>query len=53
MTKARQLETELDLTTEKLGIATLQLEEKEKQLAASELEMNALNRSVGSCMWYN
>merc|ERR1711872_654691 len=34
MTKARQLETELDLTTEKLGIATLQLEEKEKQLAA-------------------
>merc|ERR1712018_549232 len=46
MTKARQLETELDLTTEKLGIATLQLEEKEKQLAASELEMNALN---GGC----
>merc|ERR1712212_551962 len=44
MTKARQLETELDLTTEKLGIATLQLEEK--QLAASELEMNALNRRV-------
>merc|ERR1711997_1288173 len=44
MTKARQLETELDLTTEKLGIATLQL--KEKQLAASELEMNALNRRV-------
>merc|ERR1712142_865588 len=37
---------ELDLTTEKLGIATLQLEEKEKQLAASELEMNALNRRV-------
>ena len=50
VTKSRQLETELDLTTEKLGIATLQLEEKEKQLAASELEMNALNRSVGSCM---
>merc|ERR1712212_1267318 len=46
MTKARQLETELDLTTENLGIATLQLEEKEKQLAASELEMNALNRRV-------
>merc|ERR1712037_844383 len=42
MIKARQLETELDLTTEKLGIATLQLEEKEKQLAASELEMAAL-----------
>merc|ERR1712112_328550 len=39
MTKARQLETELDLTTEKLGIATLQLEEKEKQLSATELEM--------------
>merc|ERR1719266_817793 len=46
MTKARQLETELDLTTEKLGIATLQLEEKEKQLAATELEMNALTRRV-------
>merc|ERR1712165_648648 len=29
VTKSRQLETELDLTTEKLGIATLQLEEKE------------------------
>merc|ERR1712226_574396 len=46
MTKARQLETELDLTTEKLGIATLQLEEKEKQLSATELEMAALNRRV-------
>merc|ERR1711942_414266 len=46
MTKSRQLETELDLTTEKLGIMTLQLEEKEKQLAATELEMNALNRRV-------
>merc|ERR1711942_496532 len=45
-TKARQLETELDLTTEKLGIATLQLEEKEKLLADTELEMNALNRRV-------
>merc|ERR1712211_126694 len=45
MTKARQLETELDLTTEKLGIATLQRGEGE-QLAASELEMNALNRRV-------
>merc|ERR1712032_372355 len=38
MTKARQLETELDLTTEKLAIATLQLEEKEKLLADTELE---------------
>jgi len=45
-TKARQLETELDLTTERLGIATLKLEEKEKELAATELEMNALNRRV-------
>ena len=44
MTKARQLETELDLTVEKLGIATLQLEEKEKALSAYELEMNALTR---------
>merc|ERR1712029_719338 len=46
MTKARQLETELDLTTEKLAIATLQLEEKEKLMADTELEMNALNRRV-------
>ena len=46
VTKARQLETELDLTVEKLGIATLQLEEKEKALSASELEMNALTRYV-------
>ena len=46
MIKARQLETELDLTTEKLAIATLQLEEKEKLLADTELEMNALNRRV-------
>merc|ERR1712032_1029542 len=44
--KSRQLETELDMTAEKLGIATLQLEEKEKQLAATELEMNALTRRV-------
>merc|ERR1719491_413777 len=42
--KSRQLETELDVTTERLGIATLQL--KEKQLAATELEMNALTRRV-------
>merc|ERR1712203_1262658 len=28
--KSRQLETELDMTAERLGIATLQLEEKEK-----------------------
>merc|ERR1712200_103941 len=46
VTKSRQLETELDLTTEKLGIATLQLGEKEKQLSATELEMAALNRRV-------
>merc|ERR1711970_559890 len=46
MTKSRQLETELDLTAEKLGIATLQLEEKEKQLSATELEMAALQRRV-------
>merc|ERR1711881_305627 len=44
--KSRQLETELDITAERLGIATLQLEEKEKQLAATELEMNALTRRV-------
>merc|ERR1712115_516167 len=45
--KARQLETELDLTSEKLSIVTLQLEEKEKSLMAAEAEMNALNRRVG------
>merc|ERR1711983_708924 len=44
--KSRQLETELDITAERLSIATLQLEEKEKQLAGTELEMNALNRRV-------
>merc|ERR1712223_2297003 len=41
-----ELETKLDLTTEKLGIATLQLEEKEKQLSATELEIAAFNRRV-------
>merc|ERR1712110_1255080 len=44
--KSRQLETDLDVTAERLSIATLQLEEKEKQLAATELEMNALTRRV-------
>merc|ERR1712106_432132 len=46
LTKSRQLETDLDVTAERLSIATLQLEEKEKQLAATELEMNALTRRV-------
>merc|ERR1712080_744257 len=46
LVKSRQLETELDMTAERLGIATLQLEEKEKQLAATEFEMNALTRRV-------
>merc|ERR1712215_384391 len=45
-TKARQLETELDLTAEKFAIVSLQLEEKEKALSHAELEMNALNRRV-------
>merc|ERR1712032_1277132 len=44
--KARELETEVDLCTEKLGIVSLQLEEKEKSLLAAEAEMNALNRRV-------
>ena len=44
--KSRQLESELDLTKENLGTATLKLDEKEKQLSATELEMNALNRRV-------
>merc|ERR1711909_261131 len=46
ITKSRQLETELDLTNEKFSIVSLQLEEKEKMLAATELEMNALTRRV-------
>merc|ERR1712226_1757087 len=46
MTKARQLETELDLTNEKFGFVSIQLEEKEKLLSATELEMAALNRRV-------
>merc|ERR1711955_165411 len=44
--KSRQLETELDVTTERLGIVSLQLEDKEKSLLAAEAEMNALNRRV-------
>merc|ERR1712131_64391 len=44
--KSQQLETELDVTTERLGIVTLQLEEKEKALLAAEAEVNALNRRV-------
>merc|ERR1712130_898750 len=40
VTKSRQLETELDLTTEKLGIATLQLEEK-KVAAVAKLDKAA------------
>merc|ERR1712039_696701 len=34
--KSRQLETELDITAERLSIATLQLEEKEKFKAITE-----------------
>merc|ERR1711955_13722 len=33
--KSRQLETELDVTTERLGIVSLQLEDKEKSLLAA------------------
>merc|ERR1712025_212197 len=44
--KARQLETELDVTSERLSIVTMQLEEKEKSLLAAEAEVNALNRRV-------
>merc|ERR1739838_855143 len=44
--KAGQVETELDLTSERFGIVSLQLEEKEKSLLAAEAEMNALNRRV-------
>merc|ERR1712083_691384 len=35
--KSRQLETELDMTAERLGIATLQLEEKEVDRLEDEL----------------
>merc|ERR1712154_157809 len=38
MNKARQLETELDVTAERLSLITLQLEEKEKSLMAAEAE---------------
>merc|ERR1719379_1840054 len=46
LNKARQLETELDVTSERLSIITMQLEEKEKSLLAAEAEVNALNRRV-------
>merc|ERR1712033_121032 len=41
MNKARQLETELDLTVERFGIVSLQLEEKEKALSAAKLDKAA------------
>merc|ERR1711971_666680 len=44
--KARQLETEVDVTSERLSIVTMQLDEKEKSLLAAEAEVNALNRRV-------
>merc|ERR1712121_576989 len=44
--KAEDEVAELDVTTERLGIVSLQLEEKEKSLLAAEAEMNALNRRV-------
>ena len=42
--KTRQIDTEADLCTEKLGIVSLQLKEKEKSLLAAEAKMNALTR---------
>merc|ERR1711862_552840 len=48
VTKARQLETELDLTKEKFSIVSMKLDEKEHSLSAAELEMAALNRRVSS-----
>merc|ERR1712226_490502 len=48
MTKARQLETELDITAERLGIATLQLEEKEKLVQCeSDLEKTEERAETG------
>ena len=38
--KSQQLETELDITHERLSIVTMQLEEKEKALMAAEAEVN-------------
>jgi hypothetical protein len=34
----------VDVTSERLSLVTLQLEEKEKSLMAAEAEVNALNR---------
>merc|ERR1712226_1504142 len=45
MTKARQLETELDITAERLGIATLQLEEQEKVLKEAREKAEAADNS--------
>ena len=44
--KARQLETELDVTSERLSLITLQLEEKEKSLMAAEAEVSISSRRV-------
>ena len=43
---ARQLETELDVTSERLSLITLQLEEKEKSLMAAEAEVSISSRRV-------
>jgi hypothetical protein len=36
----------LDVTSERLSLVALQLEEKEKSLMAAEAEVNALNRNT-------
>merc|ERR1712080_324920 len=41
MTKARQLETELDLTNERFGLVSIQLDEKEKMLASADVDLQA------------
>merc|ERR1712241_317881 len=46
--KAQQLEVELDKTKEELMTTTQKLEEKEKALLASELEVSSPNRGVQS-----
>ena len=40
--KSQQLETELDITHERLSIVIMQLEEKEKALMAAEAEVHTV-----------
>merc|ERR1719384_2268989 len=44
--KVRAEKAEVEVTSERLSIVTMQLDEKEKSLLAAEAEVNALNRRV-------